>query len=256
MTQLRAFLVDDEPLALRRLILTLGDIENVEIVGSSTSAKSAIGLIQKLRPDVVFLDIAMPSLDGFQVLERLDPAPAVVFVTAYDAHAVRAFGVDAVDYLMKPVAPARLRRAVDRVRIAVEARTSASAMAAGDALPLPPGIDSPSYEENLWAQRHREIVRVPVETIEWIEAERDYVRLHSQEGGGLLRTTLAGLEANLDPSLFIRVHRSAICRRSAVTSLRRKRSGALVISLADGSEVPVGRRYARGLRELLQQIRA
>lgn len=263
MRKLRAFLVDDEPLALRRLAVTLDAIDDVEVVGSSTSARGSIGEIAKLKPDVLFLDISMPSLDGFDLVEKLgaQDVPEVVFVTAYDEHAVRAFGISAVDYLLKPFAPERLKRAVERVRAAVAARGDRERIERLEAIVAT--VDeaekeeapADAYEDSLWVHRNRELVRVPIPSVEWIEAERDYVRLHSAEGGGLLRTTLSALEAKLDPAIFIRIHRSAICRRDSISTLRRKRSGALTVSLTSGAEVPVGRSYVKGLRELLSQIR-
>lgn len=244
---LRALLVDDEPLASRRLSAALRTVEGVEVIGSTTSARRGVEMIARMRPDLVFLDIAMPGLDGFEVIAQLAEGdrPAIVFVTAYDAHAVAAFGVDAVDYLLKPVAPDRLEAAIARVRYWLRARD------AGDAGPMPAAIG----EDSLWAHRHQEFVRVPIEQIVWLEAEGDYVRIHAGNGGGLLRTTLGALEAKLDPETFMRVHRSAICRRSAITGLRRKATGALEMSLASGDWVPVGRSYSNGLRALLRRMR-
>ncbi|MEZ0244319.1 MAG: LytR/AlgR family response regulator transcription factor [Sphingomonas sp.] len=246
--RLRALLVDDEPLASRRLGAALRTIDGVEVIGSTTSAIRAVEMIARMRPDLVFLDIAMPGLDGFGVLAAVPAAdrPAIVFVTAYDAHAVAAFGVDAVDYLLKPVAPDRLAISVTRARHWLRAREPG----ADDVEPAAIGEDS------LWAHRHQEYVRVPIEQIVWLEAEGDYVRIHAGNGGGLMRITLGALEAKLDPETFVRVHRSAICRRSAVTGLRRKATGALEVSLASGDWVPVGRSYSNGLRALLRRMRA
>jgi two-component system response regulator AlgR len=205
-------------------------------------------MIRELKPDVVFLDISMPGLDGFEVANALGgpPAPAIVFVTAYDQHAVRAFDVDAVDYLLKPVAPDRLRAAIARVRTWL----------AGRSAPLDdePKVERLNGEDSLWVHRHQEFVRVRIETIDWFEAEGDYVRLHARDGGGLVRMTLTSLEARLDPSVFVRIHRSAICRISAISGLHRKPTGALSVSLASGEEAPVGRRYNSGLRALLRRL--
>lgn len=260
MTPLRAFLVDDEPLAIRRLSHALGGMEDIELVGTTTSARASLDAIRSLRPDLLFLDIAMPGLDGFDVVERLDPAlaPVVIFVTAFDAHAVRAFTVNAVDYLLKPVTPERLRESVERARVVIEARHAERRM---DALrdtiaALREEMQTSPQDDSLWAHRHRELVRVPVEAILWAGAEGDYVRLHSANGGGLMRMTLAALEVRLDPSSFIRVHRSVLCRKSAIVALRRKPTGALILSLAGGDQVPVGRHYARGIRDLLRRVDA
>jgi len=251
MNPLRALLVDDEPLASRRLAAALRDVEGVEVIGTTTSAARAVEMIARMQPDLVFLDIEMPGLDGFQLIARLAdaPRPAIIFVTAYDAHAVAAFGVDAVDYLLKPVLPDRLQAAVVRARhwMRVQAVASAGETEAG--------AGSEAGNDSFWVHRHQEFARVPIDQIVWLEAERDYVRIHAGNGGGLLRITLAALEARLDPAVFVRVHRSAICRRAAVTGLRRKPTGALELSLDNGDWVPVGRSYGSGLRALLRRMR-
>jgi len=247
MTMLQTLLVDDEPLASRRLATTLRTIEGVEVIGSTTSARRAVDMIGRLRPDLVFLDIAMPALDGFEVIGRLAETaqPAIVFVTAYDTHAVAAFAADAVDYLLKPVAPDRLRAAIDKARYWLQARRT----------PMIERQRPHVGEDSLWVHRHQEFARVPIEQIIWLQAQGDYVRIHGENGGGLLRSPLSALEAKLDPDLFVRVHRSAICRRSAVTGLRRRVTGALEMSLTTGEWIPVGRSYSNGLRALLRRLR-
>ena len=241
METLRALLVDDEPPAIRRLARSLARIEGVEVIGSTTSPSQAVAMIAAERPNLLFLDISMPGMSGFELIERLPPQeqPAVIFVTAYDAHAVHAFDVAAVDYLMKPVADERLEEAVGRVRPWLQGR------AAGDAPPPAPRIDS------LWVDRHRERVRMPIEEIEWIEGYGDYARIHGQRFTGLARTTLKALEDKLDPAEFIRVHRSAICRRSSIAGLRRRATGATSVLLASGDQAPAGRRYLSRLRALV-----
>lgn len=240
MQTLRALLVDDEPLAIRRLERSLEQVEGVEVVGSTTSARDAVDLIGSEAPDMVFLDISMPGLTGFDVLEQLPPeaAPAVIFVTAYDNHAIHAFDVAAADYLMKPFAQDRLAEAVDRGRLWLQARAPAR----------PRPLDS------FWVHRHGGFVRVPVDEVDWIEGHGDYARIHGQSAAGLARTTLAALETKLDPERFVRVHRSAICRKAAIRELHRRATGAVVVRLANGDEAPVGRRYIPGLRALLKAM--
>jgi two-component system response regulator AlgR len=242
MQRLRAILVDDEPPAIRRLSRALAQVPGVEVVGSTTSARDAVALIGTERPDLVFLDIAMPGLTGFEVLKRIPPEvqPAVIFVTAYDAHAVQAFDVAAVDYLLKPIAQARLEEAVERGRLWFEARAASGIR--------PPPLDS------LWIHRRRAFVRIWLEEVEWIEGHGDYAKVHARESTGLTRTTLKALEEQLDPEQFVRVHRSAICRREAIVSLHRKPTGALYVLLVSGAEAPVGRRYMRSLRALLRAM--
>jgi two-component system response regulator AlgR len=242
MPALRAVVVDDEMLAVRRLARALERIEGVELAGSTTSARDALTLIGTENPDILFVDISMPGLTGFELVERMAPAspPAVVFVTAYDAYAVQAFDIAAADYLLKPVAEARLIEAVDRARLWLHARTAQA-----------PGrreIDS------LWIHRHREIVRLPLDEVDWIEGHGDYARVHGRHFAGLVRTTLTALEERLDPGQFIRTHRSAICRRQSIVTLRRKATGAMTVLLANGDEAPVGRSYVRGLRALMKRV--
>jgi DNA-binding LytR/AlgR family response regulator len=251
MSALRALLVDDEPLALRRLSACLREIEGVEVIGATTSSRQAVTMIDSLHPDMVFLDIAMPGLDGFDVAKRHDPQnrPAIVFVTAYDRHAVRAFSEDAADYLLKPVAPQRLGEAVGRARHWLEGRGALRAPAPDEA--------RLQDTDSLWVHRRREFARVTIGDIIWVEAEGDYVRLHAEHesGGGLVRMTLSALEARLDADAFIRVHRSAICRTGAIVAVRRNTTGALSATLANGEVAPVGRAYGQGLRALLKRIR-
>lgn len=241
---LRAMLVDDEPPAIRRLEHSLARIEGIEVVGSTTSPSEAVAMIGAAKPNLLFLDISMPGMSGFDLLERLPPGeqPAVIFVTAYAAHAVHAFDVAAVDYLMKPVAPERLEEAVGRVRPWLQSRAAASA------------AEVPVWLDSLWIHRHRERVRVPVDGIEWIEGYGDYARIHGRQTG-LARMTLGSLEEKLDPARFVRVHRSAICRRESIVSLRRRPTGAMTAVLASGDEAPVGRRYLPGLKASIGPIR-
>jgi two-component system response regulator AlgR len=240
---LRALLIDDEPLAIRRLARSLAQVQGVEVVGSTTTARDAVALIDAEKPDLVLLDIAMPGLTGFEVLERISPdaRPAVIFVTAYDDHAVQAFDVAAADYLMKPFAQARLEEAVARARLWLEARSTRAETA-------PPPLDS------LWVHRHRAFFRIWLDDVEWIEGEGDYARVHARESVGLARTTLKSLEEQLDPAHFIRIHRSAICRREAILSLHRKPTGAINVLLASGAEAPVGRSYIPSLKALLRAM--
>jgi two-component system response regulator AlgR len=242
MQMLRALLVDDEMLAIQRLSRSLERVPGVEVIGSTTSAREAVALIAGEAPDLLFLDISMPGLSGFEVIERIAPdaRPAIIFVTAFDHHAIQAFDVAAADYLLKPFAQARLEEAVERGRLWLRGRSEQSA--------VPAGIEA------LWVHRHREFVRVPAAEIDWIEGHGDYARIHGPHFTGLARTTLTALEDKLDPRQFIRVHRSAICRKAAIVSLKRRATGAMAVSLANGDEAPVGRSYIAGLRSLLKIV--
>lgn len=252
MESLRALLVDDELLAIRRLSRSIERIEGLEVVASTTSAREAVSLVGSENPDILFVDIAMPGLNGFEVIERIEPEaqPAVIFVTAHDEHAVQAFDIAAVDYLLKPVNQPRLEEAVDRARLWLDARSAREK----DSAPVPAAGPRRRGLESLWVHRHREFVRVPVEEIDWIEGHGDYARIHGRQLLGLARTTLTALEDRLDPARFIRVHRSAICRKAAIVSLRRKPTGAMTVLLGNGDEAPVGRTFVPGLRTLLKRV--
>ena len=238
--------VDDEPLAVERLQLLLARCPGASVVGTANDGEAALRIAEAVSPDVVLLDIAMPGMDGIDVARALSESPidpAVVFVTAFDNFAVAAFDVAAIDYLMKPVEHHRLERALERV----------GAHLAGDRRPT--GRRAPAHVEEFWVPDMSGLVRIAATDIERITAERDYMRLHVGARSWLIHRTIAKLEEDLDPALFIRVHRSAICRRSAVTGLRRQATGALTVSLANGDRAPVGRTYSSGLRVLLKRMR-
>lgn len=260
MTGLRVFAVDDEPLALRRLSSTLAALPGVSLIGSDTSARSSISRIRQLRPDVLLLDIAMPGLDGFELIQQLekDTPPAVIFITAFDQHAVSAFEKSALDYLLKPVSSERLSVALSRARSAIEARNNGrrlqELMEVISSYRSASRIGTPESKPVLWASRGRALVKMAVSELWWIQAEGDYVRLYSEQGEGLARETLSRLADHLDPAVFLRVHRSVIVRKSQVRRVRRKATGAIVAELVCGTEVPVGRKYARGIGDFLRKL--
>lgn len=241
MTDLRAVVIDDEVPAVRRLCRSLENIEGVEVVGTTSRATQSVELIDRLSPDIVFIDIAMPKLTGLEVVDRLSRRTmAVVFVTAHHEHAAAAFEIDAADYLLKPISHSRLERAVERSRRWLQGSSGGERTAAAD--------------KSLWVYTNREFVRIGIDRIEWIEAQGNYVWIHAGEQGGMLRTTITALEEWLDPSRFIRVHRSVICRADVIAAVSRRSTGALQARLADGSQVSVGRTYAAGLRRLLELL--
>ena len=254
----RIFAVDDEPLALRRIELLLGRISGVELVGKALSGADALDAIDDLRPDVLLLDIKMAGLTGFDVVERLSGpyVPLVIFVTAFDKFASKAFEIGAVDYVLKPVEYDRLSAALER------ARRSLSAIDAEDRLAELRDVvaalreqsgaaESKRYESEIWAERRNEFVRIRVDDLDWVAAERDYVRLHAAGQSYLLRETLSSLEARLDPDDFVRVRRSALVRTDRITGIRKAGYGDFRIGLTDGSEIRVGRTYVAKIRKLI-----
>ena len=227
---LATLIVDDEPLALERMELICAGMPGLRVIGTARDGAAALTAIGELSPDLVLLDMTMPELDGLAVaraLTKRDQAPAVVFVTAHDNFAVEAFDLDAVDYVLKPVTPERLERAVARAiaRRSVRAR------------------GEPQWLSEFWVPYRSELLRIAAADVERIDAERDYVRLHVGGRSYLLLQTVSGLEARLDPESFIRLHRSTILRRDRIVGLRHDGLGVWSAELDDASIVRIGRTY-------------
>lgn len=240
---IRVLVADDEPLAAERLQLLLSRCEGVSLVGVASDGEGTVEMTHALAPDLLLLDIAMPGLDGIEVARALAgrrPSPAVVFVTAFDHFAVAAFEVAAVDYLMKPVDPPRLQRALERAHDYLERReTRPRGEQAGSAL-----------LEEFWASDLTGLVRIAARDIDRVSAERDYMRLHVGRRSWLIHHSMAALEEGLDPELFVRLHRSAIVRKDFISGFTRSPSGRWIARLGDGSEQPVGRLYSDRVRSI------
>jgi len=239
---LRVLIADDEPLAAERLQLLLARAEGAQLVGTASDGDSAINLSDALHPDLLLLDIAMPGLDGIGVARALAaqaPSPAVVFVTAFDQFAVAAFEVEAVDYLMKPVDPVRLQRALDRARVYLGQRNGE-----------PKADKSSQWLDEFWASDLSGLVRIAAQDVDRVSAERDYMRLHVGRRSWLIHHSMAALEEGLNPEMFVRLHRSAIVRRDFITGFTRNQSGRWIARLADGTEQPVGRLYSDRVRAI------
>ena len=241
---LRAVLVDDEPPA-RALLRDYLDLEEgVELVAECANGFEAVKQVGDLKPDLVFLDIQMPKLDGFEVLDLLDPGPLVIFVTAYDEHALRAFEVNAVDYLLKPYSRQRLQEALVRARERLQ-RTpppepvSASKLAAAA---RPPG----QYAARVLVKDGAQVTVIPTHKIDLVEAQDDYISIHS-EGQRYLKTqTLSELEESLDPTRFVRVHRSYLLNVERIARIEPYGKDSRVAILKDERAIPVSRSgYAR-----------
>ncbi|MEO6247276.1 MAG: LytTR family DNA-binding domain-containing protein [Sphingomicrobium sp.] len=240
---LKILIADDEPLAAERLQLLLARCEGVELVGTASDGENAVRMAEALSPDLLLLDIAMPGLDGIEVARALAagrPSPAVVFITAFDHFAVAAFEVAAVDYVMKPVDPTRLDRALERARAYLASRDEAQQA-------LRP---TSRYLEEFWASDMSGLVRIATRDIDHVSAERDYMRLHVGPRSWLIHHSMNALEKGLDPAMFIRLHRSALVRRDFVAGFSRNASGRWIARLGDGSEQPVGRLYSDSVREM------
>lgn len=239
MTPLRVLIVDDEPVARRRLRRLLAAEPGVVAVGDAADGEAAIDAVRRLRPDVVLLDIQMPEVSGLDVVLRIDaPRPHIIFVTAHDAHAVRAFELHALDYLLKPVTPARLASALARARTP-QARTDAAA--AVD--PWTEWMRPAGPIARLPVPDAGRIELVPVARIDWIEAADNYVILHCGATTHILRETLTRLEQRLDARQFVRVHRSTIVQRDRIVRLEPLSRGDWRLTLSDGTAITMSRTY-------------
>jgi two-component system LytT family response regulator len=239
----RALIVDDEPLARRGVVLRLKKFKDVEVVGECGDGSSAVEKILELTPDVVFLDVQMPGMDGFEVLRALpkDSMPSVIFLTAYEQHALRAFEFHALDYLLKPVNDERFVDAMQRAR---QAGDSVSKTRMAERIIEMLDRKPAKYISRFPVRVGSRIQLVLAEDIEWIAAAGDYAELHSGGRCHLLRETMTSLEENLDPVEFLRIHRSRIVRARCIRELRSIDNREYLVKLSDGSEHRSGRTYA------------
>lgn len=241
-------LADDEVLARQKLRIFLRDEPDCEVVGECATAAETIELVRAARPDLVFLDIRMPDMDGFDVIDALSAhadftMPRIVFTTAYDQYALRAFEVHAADYLLKPFTPERLRTALERVR------TRADSEPPGDA----ENHSTATYTTRIVFKSRGRILFLPVSEIRWIAAEENYVRISTGDETHLLRETMAHLERRLDPRSFLRVHRSSIVNLQYVKEVRMDAEGEPGILLVNGQKVPMSRTYRSRIQRLVHQ---
>lgn len=254
---IRVFLCDDEPLALGRLSNMLTRLDDIEIVGTAGDGQSALDAIEATQPDAVLLDIEMPSLDGFDVIEELArrgmATPLIVFVTAYPQFAAHAFDTGAIDFLTKPVRLGRLETAVERVRRAMadrEARDRLAELALQvQTLREERGQDF-HIGNYLWVQRRGETVRLDLDLVDWVHAEGEYVRLHIGDASYLHREPISVLLTRLDARRFIRIHRSFIVNHERIQAVRRRATGGYKLVVGD-QELPVGRSYRAKLHQII-----
>jgi two-component system LytT family response regulator len=243
---LRALIVDDESLARAQLRRLLGAAPDVDIVGECASGEDAVAAIAKLRPDVVLLDVQMPHGDGFSVIKAVGAAhmPLTIFVTAYDEYAIPALRAQAIDYLVKPVDPTDLGAALQRARDQLRVRRDQSL---AERLERLVGLTEARYARRLLAKNDGRVVPIPVDEIDWIEAQDNYAVVHAGSSAVMIRSTLTALAEQLDPRHFARVHRSSIVNLSRVREIQPWFRGEYVVILADGTRVGVGATYREEL---------
>ncbi len=258
--KIRALIVDDEPFARERVRRLLGREADIGIIGEAGDGFQAVEMIRSARPDLLFLDVQMPGRDGFAVLENLQPeeTPIVVFLTAYDRYAVRAFEAAALDYILKPFDEERFAKALARARAALAQISSAQNQ--GDSRLLPGEVETEASSELGAGQKYLERIIIRsggrvffrrADEIDWIEAEGNYVRLHSGESAFLMRETIGNLEAKLDPAKFSRVHRSAIVQIGKIREASATLSGSYKLRMENGEQIVMSRRYRRRLPKSL-----
>ena len=259
MQKIRTLLVDDEPIARRGIRQQLQSEADVEIIGECANGQEAVAAIRTQAPDLVFLDVQMPLLSGFDVVEAVgvDQLPAVVFVTAYDEHAIRAFEVNALDYLLKPLEPRRFQKTLSRVRYQLsqpsDKQLNKKLSALLDLLENPDtGFRNHSYLERVAIKDSERLLMVPVADIDWIAAQGNYVQIHTRSKTYLLRETMDGMERKLDPATFVRLRRSTIVNAERVRELKPVFNGEYTVFLKNGVELTSSRRYRKNLNMLLR----
>jgi two-component system LytT family response regulator len=250
---LRTLVVDDERLARERVTTLVRDRAELTLIGEAQDGRTALDLIVEHRPDLVFLDVQMPELDGFQIIGALDgdgaSLPAVVFVTAYDAYALRAFEVAAMDYLLKPVTAERFAAAVSRVLARTAQRSSGVSLHAFAEQAAAARSDPPT---RFVARRGAKHYFVRVVDVDWIEADGNYIRVQTGDSVHLIRDTMHGVEAKLDPEEFVRIHRSAIVAIDRIQSIEARESGEYLVTLRGGAKLVSSRGYSERVRALLR----
>jgi len=251
---IRALIVDDEPFAREGIRLHLERHPDVEVIGEAGDGRRAAEAIRILDPDIVFLDVEMPEMDGFEVIDAVgvDAMPPVIFITAYDEFALRAFEAHALDYVLKPVEPDRFARALERARTLLRG-------SAGRALDrrlaglMQEVRQRKKYLERVVVQKEERLQILRMQDVDWLEAAGNYVKLHVGPETYLIRATLTGFEERLDPEAFLRVHRSVIVRKDRIRELEPLLQGDYVLILSDGTRLTTGRSYRARLVEFLSE---
>ena len=250
---IRAVIVDDEELARYLVREYLNQAGGVEVIAECANGFEAVKAITERKPDLVFLDVQMPKLDGFEVLELIDPSIAVIYVTAYDQYAMRAFDAHAVDYLLKPFSPDRFKKAIERARLRL-----------GEPAPVKPRISATELSaaarppeqklERIVVKDGAKVHIIPIEKLDYVEAQDDYVALRSEKKNYLKQQTISSVETQLDPKKFVRIHRSYIVNLERIARIEPYTKDSRVAVLTDGTQLPVSRSGHARLKELLGEV--
>lgn len=252
MVMIRTLIVDDEPLARKKIRTFLKPHTDFEIIGECVDGQEAADAILRLHPDALFLDVRIPQIDGFQLLERFDPnlVPQVVFVTAHDEYAVRAFDAHALDYLLKPFNRRRFEVAINRIRTQLHQKRHSPKSRFVDWVRQ--AVGPQGQAERIVVRTNGKILLLPTSRIEWIEAQGDYVLLHAGKENYLSRDTMLSLESKLNPRKFVRIHRSTIVNLDFVDEFTPIWSGDYRVSLRDGKELTLSRAFRHRLPAIRQ----
>lgn len=252
--KIKTLIVDDEPIARDRVRRMLREENDIEIIGECGNGKEAVKFINENKPDLVFLDIQMPEMTGFEALQKINPnnTPAIVFVTAYDQYAIQAFDVHALDYLLKPFNRERFKRAIERAREQIE-KTTTGKIDERLASLLADLTTSKKYLERLVVKSVGRVFFLRTEEVDWIEAAGNYAKLHVGREGHLIRETMNGLESKLNPDKFLRIHRSTLVNIDRIKELNPLFSGDYTVMLKNGTELTLSRNYRDRLLELFEK---
>jgi two-component system, LytTR family, response regulator len=250
--KIRAVVVDDEELGRDRIHSLLGEQPDVDIVGVCADGPSAVETIEREQPDLVFLDVQMPGMNGFEVIENLDPTrlPAVVFVTAHDGHAIQAFEIHALDFLLKPFDQTRFEKALERAR--TQLATKQGQVIDSRLVSLLEELrDERKYPERLIVKSSGRVFFVRAEDVDWVEAAGNYVQIHTKGDAHLLRESMKNMEAKLDPKTFVRIHRSAIVNIDRIKELEPWFHGEYIVIMRDGTRLTASRVFSDRLSALI-----
>lgn len=243
--KIRTVIIEDERPAMERMKILLSNFPEIEIIGEAEDGLSAVKLISNLQPDLVFLDIRLPELSGFQVLEKVTNLPKVIFVTAYDEYAIKAFEANAIDYLLKPTSEERVRKAIDKVK-------SMNERIEPQLLSLLKGmIERNKYSQNFSVKVKDEILLIPVESVYWFHASDKYVFLKTFDAEYFLDLTLKKLDEMLDPEKFVRIHKSIIASATRISKIKKTFTGKYTVVMTDSKKtsLEIGRTYLPLLKE-------